>query len=359
MKKRISNFKAGLLSLVLFPCVALAQGTAPAWLDSDVRNMQYPSETFYTGFGEVAVAAGEGQEKALNRAKQAAVGELSERVRVMVSSEKRSIDVSISGSDIEEQIRSKFQSAIKTASQTEVVGSKVNTYYDAARKTAYAFAYVSKAELTAYYQNQITLYLNKVDGALTSAAELAKKGVKVKARKQCEDVIQHFATVAYSQDLLTAIDPQADDAALQQRRSERLRNELVQTLTDLENSIYVYVECKEVVDGEKMEYIINKLPGLLTDNDCGCNFTTDEANADYVVKVDAYIARCNDAGSAVFCWADATVSLYNVHTQKTLKPKIAETKGGWTGKNYTKAGEKAFDNLAQKIADEVIPLMKN
>ncbi|MDR2848718.1 MAG: hypothetical protein LBV39_06390 [Bacteroidales bacterium] len=202
-----SGFALAMTWLVAIPYLAYGQtGSAPIWLDSDVRSVQYPAETYYTGYAEVRIAAGEGQEKALNRAKQAAVGELSERVRVMVSSEKSSLDISLSGSDMEEQIRSKFVSAVKTASQTEIVGSKVNTWYDAARKTAYAFAYVSKADLTAYYRNQISLYLNKVDGALTSAAELAKKGVKVKARKQCEDVIQHFAIVAYSQDLLTAID---------------------------------------------------------------------------------------------------------------------------------------------------------
>jgi hypothetical protein len=147
---------------------------------------------------------------------------------------------------------------------------------------------------------------------------------------------------------------------LQQRRSERLRNELIQTLTDLENSIYVYVVCKEIVDGEEVVYIADKLPGLLTDNDCGCNFTESEEEADYVIKVDAYIARCNDAGSGtVFCWADATVSLYNAHTQKTLKPKVPEAKGGWTNKNYVKAGEEAFDELAKKITEKVIPMMKN
>jgi hypothetical protein len=357
MKRIISNLKVLLLGWVLIPCAVMAQGTTPIWFDSDVRNVQYPAETYYTGFGEVLVITSEGQEKALNRAKQAAIGELSERVRVMVNSEKTSLDISLSGSDMEEQIRSKFASAIKTASQTEVVGSKVSTYYDATHKMAYAFAYVSKAELAAYYQNQITLYLNKVDGALTSATELAKKGMKMKARKQCEDVAQSFAIVAYSQDLLTAIDTQAD---VQQRRSERLRNELIQTLTDLENSIYVYVVCKEIVDGEEVVYIADKLPAVLTDNDCGCNFTTEEENADYVIKVDAYIARCNDAGGGtVFCWGDATVSLYNVHTQKMLKPKIDEAKGGWTGKNYTKAGEEAFDELAKKIAEKVIPLIKN
>jgi hypothetical protein len=61
----------------------------------------------------------------------------------------------------------------------------------------------------------------------------------------------------------------------------------------------------------------------------------------------------------VFCYADATVSLYNARTQKMLKPKIDEAKGGWIGKNYTKAGEKAFDELEKKIAEKIVPMMKN
>jgi hypothetical protein len=45
--------------------------------------------------------------------------------------------------------------------------------------------------------------------------------------------------------------------------------------------------------------------------------------------------------------------------KKTVKPKIDEAKGGWTGKNYTKAGEEAFDELAKKIAEKIVPMMKN
>jgi hypothetical protein len=358
MRKHISKYL--LLTCILFPCLALAQGNTPDWVDSGWRSGEYPQGEYYTGFAVVSVTATEGFEKAVNRAKQSAIGELSDRVRVLVSSEKKLADVSISGSDMEERFRSLFQSEVRTSSQAEVVGSKVKTYYNERKREVYAFAYVSRTELAAYYRKQISLYLNKVDGTLASASELAEKGIKIKARKQCEEAIQYFVTVAYAQDLLTAIDTQADDAILQQIRSERLRNRLIQTIIDLENSIYVYVECKEIVDGEKVVYIADKLPALLTSNDCGCNFTTDKDQADYVIKVDVYLDRCNDAGGGtVFCWADATVSIFNTYTQKTLKPKIDEAKGGWTNKNYVKAGEEAFDELAKKIAEKVIPLIKN
>ena len=361
MKKQINKrFVPVIIALVLLPCIALAQNNAPLWLDSDVRNMQYPQESYYSGFSEVAVAPGEGQEKALNRAKQVAMGELSERVRVMVSSNKTSIDVSISGSDIEEQIRSRFSSMVNTTSQTEVTGSKVESYYDAKSRTVYAFAYVSRTELKAYYQKQISLLLNKVEGTLQTAGKLVEKGYKIKARKQCESVIDAFALIFYAQDLLTAIDERADNSTLQQSRSEYLRNTLIQTITDLENSIYIYVECTETVNGQSVVHIADRLPGMITEKGCGCNFTDWEEEADYVIKVNARLARCNDApDNIVFCYANATASVYNTRTQKTLVPKIAETKGGWTNKNRAKATEEAFNELADKIVESVTPMINN
>ncbi|GHV69218.1 hypothetical protein FACS1894199_17590 [Bacteroidia bacterium] len=333
----------------------------PRWLDDEAREADYPNNVYITGFASGNMRSGETKSAAVSRIKKESQGLLVEGIRVEVNTQTSSSDKSVkkkgTGIEASEEINSIFESATKTAAKADITGVKIETYEDVANKLIYAFATVKKAELTAYYRNQLSLSLEKVEGALGSAEELAKKGVKISARKQCEDAVQYIATIAYAQDLLSALDPQAD---LQQRRSERLRNELVQTLTDLENSIYVYIKCKEVVDGEEVEYIVDLLPGLLTNNDCGCNFTTDENNADYVLNVSAYIARCNDAGGgAVFCWANATVSLYNAHTQKTLKPKIDEVKGAWTGKNYTKAGEEAFKDLAKKIAEKVIPMMKN
>jgi hypothetical protein len=219
---------------------------------------------------------------------------------------------------------------------------------------------VSKAELAGYYRKQITLYLNKVDGALTTAAELAGKGYKTKARKECMAVVDAFAAIAYAQDLLTAIDENADDSTLQQSRSERLRNLLVQTIVDMENSIYIYVECNETVNGQTVVHIGDRLPGLLTENGCGCSITESEEDADYVIRVNARLARCNDApDNVVFCYATATASVYNVRTQKTLVPKIPETKGGWTNRNRAKATEEAFDELADRIVEKVAPMIKN
>jgi len=357
------HFVLSIFSVATFsflPSIVLAQEDAPVWLKSETRNLKYPQQSYYTGYSEVSVAQGEGSDNALARAKQLAIDELSGSIRVVVSSNKTLTDESVSGSAIEEQIRSKFFSEVKTVSQTDVVGSKVDSYFDSKSGTAFAFAYVSKVNLASYYQKQISLWLNKVDGALQSAGEFAQKGYKVKARKQCESVIDLFAKVFYAQDLLTATDKQVNDSTLQQNRSEHLRNTLVQTLTDLENSIYIYLQCVEKVNGQNFGYIANRLPGIITEKGCGCNFTDSQDEADYIIKVDSRFVRCTNApDNMVFCYANASASVYNTHTKITLIPSIAEAKGGWTNGNNEKATETAFKELAEEIAEKVIPMIKN
>jgi hypothetical protein len=361
MKKITDSVIAFLVVLALLPCVVSAQGSnRPLWLDEDIRNMRFPQETFYSSFETVVVTSNKGQEAAMNRARQSAIGRLSERVRVFVNSNKTSVTVSTTQQSInremEEQINSRFSTIINTISNTEVPNSKVETYFDATTQTAYAFAFVSRTDLSNYYQNQISLWLNEVDGALKTATDLAERGRKMQAKKQCEEVIEIFAKVLYAQDLLTAINSQADR---QQNRSQRLRNTLIQTLADLENSIYIFVEITEMVDGEQVEFIADRLPGILTEKDCNCNFTEFESEADFVIKVNARLTRCNDApNDVVFCYANATVSVTNTFDLRPLRPRIEEKKGGWTNGNRNRAIEDTFDKLAKEIAEKIIPIIK-
>jgi hypothetical protein len=348
---------------VLLACVALplslaGQG-APRWLSSAGREQAYPAAAWFTGFAEGNVRPNEAMPAAVARLKREAQGLLAEGIRVSVESSTNARSVS-ERLNRAEQLTAIFESAVSTAAKADVTGIKTESWLNADEGTLYAFAWVNKAELAAYYRSQISLHLNKVESALTTASELAEKGMKAKARRQCEEVVRGFAAVSYAQDLLTAIDAYAGEAALQQQRGEHLRNALIQTLTDLENSTYVYVECREAIDDEEVTYIADRLSGLLTESDCECSFTNMEDQADYVVRVNARLARCADAtGSTVFCYANGTVSLYNAHTQKTLKPKIGEAKGDWTNKSYAKAAEEAFDELAKKIAAKVAPMLKN
>jgi len=358
MKERASRLIA-LAALVLVSCAAMAQGTAPAWLNRDVRSAQYPQESYYSGFAEVSAALYNGREAAIHNAKQLAIGELSERVRVTVNSVKASTRMSTSGSDIDETIRSKFVSVVQTGSQTKVPGSRLESWYDEATGTAYAFAYVSRTELEEFHRLLLLFSLEMVEGALKTAGELAEKGYKMKALKQCEEVKEKnfFAEIDSAYNMIAAINPQADDLLALSKQIDSLRNALTQTIADLHKSVYIYVECTETVDGESVTHIADRLPGTLLEKDCNCVTTKWEPEADFVVKVNARFVRCVDApDDIVFCYARAVVSIYNTRTKKTERPKIEDGKGGWRYRE--RAIELAFDDLTDEIAKEVNTIIK-
>jgi len=357
-----------IIALMLFPCVATAQGTEQMWLDENIRNMRFPQETYYSGYAEVTATSGEGREQALNRARQVAMGNLSMRVRPIVSVERFSETVSTTeqttSRDVQERINSRFTSTINIISQAEVPGSKMEVHFDDATRTAHAFAYVRITDLANYYQSQISLWLNEVEGTLNTASQLAERGRKKQALDESENVVELFAKVLYAQNLLTAVfsamGERASDQILQQNRSQRLRNILIQTIADLENSIYIYVEIIETVDGEPVKFITDRLPGILTEKGCNCNFTEWEHEADFIIRVNARLTRCNNAqNETIFCYANATVSVFDAYTQRILRPNISEAKGGWTRNNRERAIDEAFRELTNEIAEKVIPMIKN
>jgi hypothetical protein len=351
MKRKINKLKFLFLSWMLFPCAVVAQGTAPFWIDADVRNVQYPVNTYYTGFAEVSVAVGEGQKKALNRAKQVAIGELSERVRVAVNSKKESTDISIGGIDIEEKIYSTFVADVKTASHTEMVGVKTETWFDAKKNIVYAFAYVNKYELADYYKANISMLLQQAEGNLATAEQLEQNAEKIKARKQCEDVAPLFAKIRYAQDLLTAIDA-ADSEGLQQTKSEDLRNKATQMLARLAQGVYVYAESSEENFGKKETIIVNQLKAILANR--GCSFTDNSAEADFKLRINAS-TRTNSGNQTdiVFCYADVQVELYDTHKQKVVFNDEFSQKGG--AATNERAGKKALEEAVPKVAEKLEP----
>ncbi|MDR1170791.1 MAG: hypothetical protein LBK97_08170 [Prevotellaceae bacterium] len=355
---------------ILFSFAVSAQGTAPVWLNPEVRNMQYPPETYYTGYSECSAANGEGQEKVLNRAKQTAVGELSERVRVTVNTQKSSIDASISGSDIEERILSEFTSTINTASQTEIVGSQVQTHYNARSNTAYAFAYVSKAGLIDYYRKQINLDLNSVDLELEISMQLIALGKKISASQNCSEIRGVFDNILNCQKILIAVG--ADKDALQIERSKSLQQQVSQLLLSLEQSTYVYVDCRFERKGGVHDAFSSD-PGIICDivkqaiSENDCSVTDNKAEADYELTLIASTTQRSDGtGNSygiISYYANVKGTLYNRIVEKKTADFIIlnDPEAYAAGKSPEAAATKAFKlpALKNRILEKILPKIKN
>ena len=352
MRNLIDNlFISAIIILVLFPCTVLAQGNAPLWLDGDVRSMQYSQESYYTGFSEVAVGQGNTQEQALDRAKQKAMAELSDRVRVMVSSSKTSMDMSIAGSDMNEQFRSKFSSIVNTTSFTEVTGSKVESYYDSRTRTAYAFAFVEREELAKYYAVSISFSMQQLEGMLKTAKQFEENNEKSKARKQYEETIPLLAKIVYAQDVLVAVRKDIQLEHLQLNQTIALQNEIAQALARTKQSTLIHIKSEEEIFGVSCHIIANKLQGELAKH--GCSFTENAQIADFILKVNASTRKIENENTAiVFSYGDVVFEIYDNHKQQTIYKNEIAQKGG--SSTYDRAGRKAFEDVVPSILEELL-----
>jgi hypothetical protein len=280
--------------------------------------------------------------------KTEAQADLSRRIRVQISAQSHNKISAVSSNGQYAESES-FISQSSAESRVEVANVKVESYYDPESKSVYAFAFINRYELIGYYKNHLSITLTQAEGVLQTAQDLEANAEKSKAREQCDAVPPLLEKVRQAQELLAAIDPTASDEELQQTKTERLYNTLTQMSARLAQAIYVYVESEEDLFGASVNIVANKLKSVLASN--GCSFVEDPAEADFLLTITVTTRITSDSGTIVFCYADASIDLYDMHKQKTVYSNEIAQKGG--SNTQDKAGRKAMDDLAPKIAETI------
>ena len=320
----------------------------PDWLDSDIRNVRYPKSAFLTGYAESNIETGETPGKAVERAKTIAQTALLENIRVTMSSNTRYEAGSMSSNRGYDEYEA-FVSKTEKTTDAEITGMNIESYHNQKNNTVYAFAYVSKAQLTGYYQNQISLWLNKMEGTLQTAQNLEESREKAKARQQLEAVKPIFEKIHYAQDLLTVVNLNVSAEELQQTKTKSLYNQLIQMQARLAQAVYVYVESEEDLFGRKVNIVGNKLKAELAKN--GCSFTDNTEDADFRLKINVYVRDSSNQEGVFYCYADTQVELYDTHKQKVVYSDEIAQKGGSVSRE--KAGRKAMDDVVSKISGKL------
>lgn len=296
--------------------------------------------------GETALAA-------MERLKKEAQGLLSDGIRVKVESERKSYSRSESvGSS--ETLSDLFESAVKTSSAAEIVGIKTDVYLNESENRIYAIAYARKQELVDYYQADIALDVQRVNGFFKTALQLEKQGNKVKARSQYEEAVPLLAKVSHAQGMLVALGRGDAAESLQQAHVESLFSELQLALARLEQSLSIFVESSEDILGSKSTSIVaNKLKAALAKSS-RCTFTDDSSQSDFRLSLHATTREAgNPVGSLMFCYADVTVELVSSHTGKVVYRDEFSQKGGSV--TLQRAGRQACEDVAPKIAEKIKP----
>jgi tetratricopeptide (TPR) repeat protein len=332
----------------------LLLGQAPRWLSSEGRQRAFPEDIYVTGFAVGDVRSDETALAAMERLKKEAQGLLSDGIRVKVESERKSYSKSESVNS-SETLSALFESAVKTSSAAEIVGVKADAYLNESENMVYAFAYAKRQELIDFYQADIALDAQRVEGFFGVALQLEKQGDKAKARKQYEEAIPLLAKVSHTQGMLVALSKGAAAAeSLQQGRVESLFKELQLALARLEQNVSIFVESSEDIFGSKSTSIVaNKLKAALAKSS-RCTFTDDASQSDYKLSVHATTRESGTpVGSLTFCYADVTVELMNRYTGKVVYQDEISQKGGSV--TLQRAGRQACEDVALKIAEKIKP----
>jgi hypothetical protein len=329
--------------------LALVAQEKPRWMDDSYRSSAFPAQSYFSGFAYGEIPDNKSLQDVTQQVKTEAQAELSKKIRLQISSQTQNKIAAVTTNGQYSENESFFtQSSVE--SHAEIAGVKIESHYDAKAKLVYAFAYVSKDELTGYYKANLLLQLQQGEGLLHTAEQLEQSGEKAKARKQCEDITPLLDKVRYAQDMLTAIDA-ASSEGLQQDRLEMLHSKAAQMRARLAQAVLVYVESSEDLFGTDVAIAAGKVKAELALK--GCSFIEDEAQADFRLRLNISTRLLSSNDAIVFCYADAAIELYDIHKQKAVYTDNISQKGG--SNTQDKAGRKALEDIAPRIAEKISP----
>jgi len=362
-----------LILLAMFSFVVQAQTTPPAWTQDATRERDYPAREWYTGFVRDRVKSGVDAATALRALERDAQNQLAESIIVTIEGDTRMENASRqiqSGGRSAEIITTDYRQAVRTATAATTVRTEMKSFHDPATGALYAFAAVRRADLAAFYRTQINVDLNKVETAISVSEQLTVAGKKMSARRKVDEARTILAGVSFYRDLLVAVDAASDENSLQTARSGNLQRTVQSLLIRLEQSTFVYMDCRHEFKNYKDDAFSSDL-GILCDiiaqalSENECSVTDNREEADYELTLITSTTQRSDgqAGRLLSYYANVKGSLYNRMTQKkTVDFSILNDADAYAaGRNPEDAATKAFKKpeLREKVLEKILPKIKD
>lgn len=329
------------LCIPLLLAAGAAWAQPPSWTAEQWRELKYPHSRYLTGF---AADRGSSSASFANAVKNNAKAELIQSLQVSIQSA-ISHRRSRHGNDFDESI------AISSSaySEADISGMSMEYYYDSDKGMGYAFAFVSKAELAAYYKARIDMLLMQAQSGLRAARTADRAGMRAGSR----EAAAALAGAIRAHGLLSALD--AASAANYHERIAVLSGEQAQMAAQLPQGMLIFVESSEDLFGARVSIVANRLMGILSKD--GCSFVDSGGAADFTIKISASVRHAGEVEGIVFCYADVAVQLYDTRRQMVVYADEIAQKGGFN--TADRAARKALDTAAANIAAQLKTWLEN
>jgi hypothetical protein len=325
--------------LLLVPVVAFSQ--KPSWVTGMGSDDNFPRTHYLTGF---AVNEGKETPTFIKVLKASAKSELIEGIIVSVQSAKQ-----LHTSERHGEVSEEYTATTSSFADADINGLKIEYYYDGKTQTGYAFAYANKSEVRGYYKANISFLIQKMEAAMSSAAQTEQEN-KGKARKMYEEIKPLFKELDFAQSLLIAIEGKEDESQ-QIAKSVALKADVTNAISRLQSAVIVYIQSQEKNFDKTVHLLEPKLKAELSKR--GCSFTSTREKADWLLTIDAATREGSEMDGIYIAFLDATITLVECKTNKEIYTNnFTDLKGG--GIDYDRAGRKAYDSGLQQITKEII-----
>ncbi len=231
----MSAMKTRLLIIIIFGFSLTITAQTPKWVKYQNREAFYPENSYLRAFSSEINYDNQSIIELLEKCKNNAKKTLSESIQVSIKSVTVSGTQNIStGTDAETHEYIKHSSV--SCSNINVIGLKSETYYDKRKKTAYAFTYVKKADLIAYYKQKISTDLQKLNQMYKLAQDAKQSEQTQKALPAFFECIPKFREIEEAQSILAALNV-TDEASLQTKQTLNLKALVDKSINELQNSV--------------------------------------------------------------------------------------------------------------------------
>ncbi len=203
-----------------------------------------------------------------------------------------------------------YHSLSQFSTDVELNLVETRSLYNPETKQYYAIAFINKNVASQYYQNEISMFLVKVDNTRTIIKNYIETGFKNRAKKELETLLPKFNEIDKSFFFLGIFD-QSQVAVQLQSQCNEMEISIKQILAELQYGTAIYISCTTNIFGARNNSLQNELKGLLAED--GCNFVDTPSDADWIICIDTSAREHNkvtmNGVTMYFSYVDTNISI--------------------------------------------------
>lgn len=304
------------------------QDDAPFWCNDTWRATNYPRELYLQGFIVGEQQAGETIEQTRSRVKQQVQAEALLNINLAANMIKYIPNLS------------------------------VESWHNPKTNELFAFTWAKKEDLTRTLKKQIISQITRAEMAIEEAEGLLAEGEKNAARKAIAKAIEHLQQVEEQQKVVQSVDSSTEMEDIAFAESNALKQRVTALQQQLKNGVSVYIGGEITIFDKSYPTFIQQIKQKISP--MGCTFTTNEAEADWVIRLQGTTQEYNTLQkttySAFVVMADVTIEI--AKKGQIIYSGNVSQKGVHT-MNTEQAAKEAYAEASKAIAAQINETINN